>query len=71
MSTLNSHPTIKFLSRKYCLLFISAANIQVHFRLDFIMEAITMNPEIRLLPCEHPDLDPYCLQYRLPKNIGR
>ena len=28
-----------------CLLFTSAAYIQVHFRLNFIMEANTMNPD--------------------------
>ena len=39
----------------------SAAYIQVHFRLYFIMEANTMNP----------DLGPYCLQYRLPMKISR
>ena len=26
---------------------------------------------IRLLPSEQSDLGPYCLQYRLPKNISR
>ena len=26
---------------------------------------------IRLLPLEQSDLGPFCLQYRLPKNIGR
>ena len=26
---------------------------------------------IRLLPVEQSDLGPYCLQYRLPKNISR
>ena len=49
---------------------MSAANIQVHFRLDFIMEANTMNPD-RTAPLEQSDLGPYCLQYGLPKNIGR
>ena len=36
--------------------------IQVHFRLDFIKEAKTMNPE-------QSDLDPCCLQYKLLKSI--
>ena len=36
-------------------------HLQVHFRLDFIMEANIM----------YPDLSLYCLQYRLPKNINR
>ena len=30
---------------KCCLLFMSAAYIQVYFRLDFIVEANTMNPD--------------------------
>ena len=37
--------------------FTSAAYIQVHFRLDFFMEATNMNTE-------QSDLGPYCLQYR-------
>ena len=37
--------------------FTSAAYIQVHCRLDFIMETNTMNPD--------------CLQYMLPKNNSR
>ena len=41
---------------------MTAAYIQVHFRLDFIVEAKTMNPD--------QQSDPYCLQ-RLPKNISR
>ena len=40
--------------------FMSAAYIQVHFRLDFFMKANNMNP----------DLGPYCLQYRVSKNIS-
>ena len=39
--------------------------IQVHFRLDYSMEANTMNP------WEQSDLGPYCLQYRVPKKINR
>ena len=39
------NPVTIFLSWKYCLLCTSAAYIQVLFRLDFIMEAITMNPD--------------------------
>ena len=34
-----------FFSLKLCLLFTSAAYIQVYFRLDFIMDANTMNPD--------------------------
>ena len=37
---------------------------QVHFRLDFIMEAMTMNTY------EQSDQGPYCLQYRPPKKIS-
>ena len=43
-----------------CLLFISAAYIQVHFRLDFSWK----NDQIAL----KSDLGPYCLQYRLPNK---
>ena len=46
------------------------AYIQLHFRVDFIMEANTMNPD-QTAPWEQSDLGPYCLQYRLPKNISR
>ena len=35
---------ILFLSYEYCQLYMSAAYIQLHFRLDFVMEANTMNP---------------------------
>ena len=42
------------------------AYIQVHFRLDFFMEANTMDPDQTA-----PDLGPYCVQYMLPKNISR
>ena len=42
---------------------MSVTYIQVHFRQDFFMEA-NMNPE-------QSDLGPYCLQYRLPKNMRR
>ena len=41
----NPYPTTIFLSWKCCLLFMPAAYIQVHFRLDFIIEANTMNPD--------------------------
>ena len=45
----------------------SAAHIQVHFRLDFFMEANTMNPD-QTAPWEQSDLGTYCLQFRLPKH---
>ena len=45
---------------------MSAAYIQVHFRLDF-MEANTMNPN-QTAPKEQSVLATYCLQYRLPKK---
>ena len=41
---------------------LSAAYVQVHLRLDSIMEANTMN-----LLREQSDLGPYCLQYMLTK----
>ena len=43
------------------MVFMTVACIQVHFRLDFIMEANAMNPE-------QPDqtLGLYCLQLWLP-----
>ena len=51
-----------FLSPDWCLLFTSAAYIQVHFRLavDIIMEVNTLQS----------GLGPYCI-IKLPKNIGR
>ena len=49
---------------------LSAAYIQAHFRLDFFMEANNMNRD-QTAPKAHSDLGPYCLQYRLPKNIFR
>ena len=49
--------------------FLPLLHIQVHSRLDFSMEANTMNPD-QTAPLES-DLGPYCLQYRLPKNISR
>ena len=45
---------------KCLLFFMSGAYFQVHCRLDFIMEANTMNPEASL----------YCLQYRLVKILA-
>ena len=49
---------------------MSAAYIQVHFRLDFFKEATSMNPD-QTAHKEQSDLGPYCLQYRLPMNISR
>ena len=48
------------------LLIISAAYNQMHFRLVFVMETNTVNPD-QTDPKEHIDLGPYCLQYRLTK----
>ena len=47
--------------------FTSAVYIQVHFRLDFIIEANTMNPDqtAPLGSWKQSDLGPYCLQYML------
>ena len=41
---------------------ISAAYIQMHFRLDFFMELFFMEENVTE---EQPNLDPYCLQYML------
>ena len=49
---------------------MSAACIQVHFKIDFSMESNNMNPD-QTAAKEQADLGPYCLQYRLPKNISR
>ena len=54
---------------KILLLFTSATYIQVHFRLDFMMEANTMGPD-QTAPWRS-DLGPYCLEYRLHKNIRK
>ena len=43
---------------------MSAAFIQVYFRLDFLWKQTIW---VR----EPSDLGPYCLQYKLPKNISR
>ena len=47
--------------------FMSATYIKVHFRLDFFKAANNMNPD-QTAPS---DLDSFCLEYRLPKNISR
>ena len=64
------YPATIFLPWKCCLLYMSAAYIQVHFRLDFFMKANSIDPD-QTAPKEQSDLGPYCLQYRLPKNISR
>ena len=47
----------------------AAAYIQVHFSLDFIKEANTMNPgQTAPLGGEQSDLGPIRLQYTLPKT---
>ena len=47
-----------FFSLKMYAFYVCYTCFQVHFRLDFIMEANAMNPE-------QSDLGLYCLQYRL------
>ena len=47
--------------------FTSAAYIIVHSKLDFIMEADTMNPD-QTAPWEQSDLGTYCLQCKLHKD---
>ena len=48
---------------------MSAAYIQAYLSLDFKMKANTKNPDQTAPYWEQSDLGPYCLQYRLPKNI--
>ena len=43
---------------------------QVQFRLVFIIEANTMNPD-HTAPREQSELGPFCLKFRLSKNISR
>ena len=62
-------PLFFLLKTSETLLFTSAANTRVPFRLDFIIEANTMNPD--QTAWERSDLGPYDLQYRIPKNISR
>ena len=47
---------------------MSAAYKRMHFRLDYFMGANNVNPD---QSAPKPDLGPYCLQYRLPKNTSR
>ena len=49
---------------------MSAPYIQVHFSIDFYMEAINMNPD-QTAPLDQSELSSYCLQYRLSKNKSR
>ena len=41
----NPYPADIYCPEECCLLCSSAANIQVHLRLDFIMETNSMNPD--------------------------
>ena len=50
---------------------MSFAYIQMHFRLDFFMEALKMNPnQIAPAPFGAVYLDSYCLQYRPLSSTG-
>ena len=62
-----------FTNHHFCLLFKSAADIQVHFRLDFIIEEYTMNlaQTDSKKAAWQSDLGPYYLHYRLPKYNSR
>ena len=52
--------------------YMFAAYIQVHVRLDVIMEANTINPDQTApIRWDQSDLVLYCLEYRLSKNIGK
>ena len=44
---------------------MSAANIDMYFRLEFFMDVKNMNPD-QSTPWEQTDLGSYYLQYRLP-----
>ena len=55
----NPYTAIKFLSPKCCLLFTSAAYIQVQYRLDSFMEVNSMNLD-HTAPWERSNLVPYC-----------
>ena len=62
--------TLKILLRLALILpllscFLCLLHIQVHFRLNFFMEACKINPD------QTAPKGQYCLQYRLPKNISR
>ena len=67
-SPINPFPATIFVLKMSA--FTSAAYLVMHFKLDFFMEANMMNPD-QTVPKEQSDLGPYCLQYQLPKNIGR
>ena len=66
----DSYPVHVFLFWK-CLLFTSAAYIQLHFRLDFFSLKLTILTLIRLFPWEQSDMGSFCLQYRLTKKKSR
>ena len=58
-----SGTAVLHVSRQYCFALkkSSAEYIQLHFRLDFIVEANTMNFD-QAASLGQPDLGPYCLQ---------
>ena len=56
---------VVFFVLKMSVFFMSAAYLQVHFRLDLFMEANNITPD---QTASKSDLGPYCLQYRLPKQ---
>ena len=71
VSTICPYPTIFFVMKMSSAFYLCCISyIQVHFRLDFIMETNIMNPD-QTAPMEQSDLSSYCLQYRLPKKISR
>ena len=64
MFKINCSNVLKFRTlvacQKCCLLFTPTAYIQENFRLEFIMEVNTMNPD-QTAPMEQSDLGSYCL----------
>ena len=64
MNSVNPYPATIF-SLKMLSAFTSVIYIQVHFRLDFFMEANNMSPD-QIGDCSN--LGPYSLQYRQPER---
>ena len=51
-----------------CCIYSGALLTRLHHGSKYLF---TMNPDQTALLLEQTDLGPYCLQYRLPKNISR
>ena len=68
--SINPYPADINFVLKYCLLLSSAENIQMHFRLDFTMEANNVDPD-QTAPLEQSDLGLYCFLYMLSTNRSK